>query len=319
MNDVLIALLAGAGFALLVVGFLQRKREQEDDLALILDLPYGEQDVAVESVSETRGTLVEGTVSLAGRMVDQLDAAGTLAVELERARIPLRAGEYVVVAASSGIVAACVLQLVTGQFLFAVVALVATPFLSWALVKRRIRRRKKKFETQLPGAMTLIAGSLGAGHTFLRSIQLMCEEAEAPLSEEFRRVVDETRLGDPVVDALERMAFRLDIRDLHWVVQAIRIQQTVGGKLGDLLHTLADFIYAREDVRREVDVLTAEGRISAWVLGALPVFLLFAIQVISPGYMKPMFQGAGYWILGATGLSVLAGVWVILRMVKIDV
>jgi tight adherence protein B len=319
MTHVLIALLAGAGFALVVVGFLQRKRENEDDLAQILDLPYGEQDVAVESISETRGSLVEGTVTLAGRMVDQLDASGNLTVQLERARIPLRVGEFVIVVASCGIVAACVLRLITGENLFAVLGLAAAPFFGVLLIRSRIRRRKKKFEAQLPGAMTLIAGSLSAGHTFLRSIQLMCEEAEPPLAEEFRRVVDETRLGDPLVDALERMAYRLDIRDLHWVVQAIRIQQQVGGKLGDLLHTLADFIYAREDVRREVDVLTAEGRISAYVLGALPVFLLFAIQVISPGYMKPMYQGAGFWVLGLTGLSVLAGIVVILRMVKIDV
>jgi tight adherence protein B len=148
---------------------------------------------------------------------------------------------------------------------------------------------------------------------------MMCEESEPPMSEEFARVVYETRLGDPVVDALERMAVRLDIRDLEWVVQAIRIQQTVGGKLADLLHTLADFIRAREEVRREVQVLTAEGRISAYVLGAMPVFLMFAVQVMNPGYMQPLLQGKGLLVLAATGLSVVTGVAVILKMVKIEV
>jgi tight adherence protein B len=147
----------------------------------------------------------------------------------------------------------------------------------------------------------------------------MCEESEPPLSEEFRRVVNETQLGDPLVDALERMARRLDIKDLVWVVQAIRIQQTVGGKLADLLHTLADFIRAREEIRREVRVLTAEGRISAWILGGLPVFLLLAIQTSSPKYMEPMFQGWGIAVLAATGASVAIGVGIILRMVKIDI
>src|SRR5205814_6894547 len=132
-------------------------------------------------------------------------------------------------------------------------------------------------------------------------------------------VVSATRLGDPVVDALERMARRLDIKDLQWVVQAIRIQQTVGGKLADLLHTLADFIRAREEVRREISVLTAEGRISAWVLGGLPVGLVLAVQVSDPGYMSPLLHGKGLFILAATGLSVVAGVGVILRMVKIEV
>ena len=148
---------------------------------------------------------------------------------------------------------------------------------------------------------------------------MMCEESEAPLSEEFGRVVSETQLGDPLVDALARMADRLEVRDLSWVVQAIRIQQTVGGKLADLLHTLADFIRSREEIRREVRVLTAEGRLSAWVLGALPVLLLLVVQVISPDYMRPMFHGWGLATLGATAASVAVGMGVILRMVKIDV
>jgi tight adherence protein B len=115
------------------------------------------------------------------------------------------------------------------------------------------------------------------------------------------------------------MAQRLQLRDLDWVVQAIRIQQTVGGKLADLLHTLADFIRAREEVRREVRVLTAEGRMSAWVLGGLPLFLLLAIQVIDPEYMKPMFQGWGIAVLAATAASVAIGTSIIFRMIKIEV
>jgi tight adherence protein B len=122
-----------------------------------------------------------------------------------------------------------------------------------------------------------------------------------------------------VVDALDRMAQRLEVRDVAWVVQAIRIQQTVGGRLADLLHTLADFIRAREEIRREVDVLTAEGRISAWVLGALPVFLLLAISVMNPGYMSSMFQGWGYIWLAGSAASVICGVIVINKMVKVEV
>jgi tight adherence protein B len=103
------------------------------------------------------------------------------------------------------------------------------------------------------------------------------------------------------------------------VVQAIRIQQTVGGKLADLLHTLADYIRAREDLRREVRVLTAEGRVSAWVLGALPVGVLFMIQVSNPGYMEPFYTGVGPLVLLGTGLSIVGGMAVILRMVKIEI
>ncbi len=131
--------------------------------------------------------------------------------------------------------------------------------------------------------------------------------------------MSETQLGDPLVDALARMAERLDIRDVDWVVQAIRIQQSVGGKLADLLHTLADFIRAREEIRREIDVLTAEGKISAYVLGALPPFLGLFIQVTNPGYLDPMFQGWGWFFLGGAAASIAAGMAIILRMVKVEV
>jgi tight adherence protein B len=316
---VFVMLFVGAGAALVIVGLLLRVRDREEALAEILDLPYGEHDVPVEAISETQSSLVTNTVGLAAKMVDQFDSKGAMSSTLERARILMRPGEYVVVTAASGVILASILVAVTGQWLFALAGLAAAALIAVGIPRRRIAKRRKAFEAQLPDAMTLIASSLSAGHTFLRAIQMMCEEAEAPLSEEFARVVSETRLGDPVVDAIERMAFRLQIRDLEWVVQAIRIQQTVGGKLADLLHTLADFIRAREEVRREILVLTAEGRISAWVLAALPVFLFFTIQVISPGYMQPLYQGWGLFVLGGTIAMVVAGVGIIFRMVRIEV
>jgi tight adherence protein B len=317
-TDTLFVMLAvGAGLALVVVGFLMRVRQREKSLAEILDLPYGERDVPIEAVTE-RG-LVEGTVQLAGRMVTQIDTKGAVASALEEAHIALRPGEFIIISIAAGLLLAAILVGITGQWLFGLIGVVVGPLGGIGFLKRKVSSRRRAFAEQLPDALSLIASSLSAGHTFLRAIQMMCEESEPPMSEEFARVVSETRLGDPVVDALDRMAKRLALRDLEWVVQAIRIQQTVGGKLADLLHTLADFIRAREEVRREVQVLTAEGRMSAWVLGGLPLFLLLVIQVISPGYMKPLYQGWGLAVLAATGLSVAVGTGLIFRMVKIEV
>ncbi|MGK2949615.1 MAG: type II secretion system F family protein [Acidimicrobiales bacterium] len=311
--------LVGGGLALLAVGLLSRVYEREEQLADILDLPWGEKDVDLAGTIDQHSTLVESTIGVAGRLIDQVDAKGNLLTRLERARLPIRPGEFVLFVLSGGIVLGAFIAAITTSVPFGIVAALASPFLGVAYLDRRAKKRTKKFEEQFPGALTLIASSLGAGHTFLRSIQLMCEEAEAPLSEEFARVVSETQLGDPLVDALERMAQRLDVRDVDWVVQAIRIQQTVGGKLADLLHTLADFIRAREEIRREIDVLTAEGKISAYVLGALPLFLGVFIQMTNPGYLDPMFRGWGLvWMGGAIG-SVVLGMVVILRMVKVDV
>jgi len=320
MSVTLFAMIAvGAGLAMVVGGLLWRVREREVALAEILDLPYGERDVRPEALTENYSPLVEGTIGLAGKMVTQFDEKGAMRAALERARVPMRPGEYILVCGAGGLVVAALLLGLTGTWVFALLGLGAAPLGGSLFIRRRITKRRKAFEAALPDALTLIASSLSAGHTFLRAIQMMCEEAEPPMSEEFARLVAETRLGDPVVDALARMAERLDIRDLDWVVQAIRIQQTVGGRLADLLHTLADFIRAREEVRRDVAVLTAEGRVSAWVLTAMPFFMLFAIQMMSPNYLAPMFHGMGLVVLGITGALMATGSAIIFRMTKIEV
>jgi len=319
MTTVIAAVLVGGGLALLAVGFLSRVYAREERLADILDLPYGEADVPLGQVIEQHSTIVDNLSQVAGRFVEQLDEKRSLATKLEKSRLPLRTGEFVVIVLAGALVLGAFGWAITSQWFCAVIGAALAIVIGNLYLDQRITRRRKKFEAQFPDALSLIASSLTAGHTFLRAIQLMCEESEPPLSEEFARVVNETQLGDPVVDALDRMAQRLDVRDVAWVVQAIRIQQTVGGKLADLLHTLADFIRAREEIRREVDVLTAEGRISAWVLGALPVFLLVAISVMNPGYMNSMFKGWGYVWLAGSAVSVMLGVIVINKMVKVDV
>jgi len=320
MNLTMLAVAAiVVGLALLAGGILWRARERDQALAEILDLPYGERDVEVTAVTEGYSPLVKGTIGLAGRVVEQIDQKGKMAVALERARIPVKPGEYAVISGAGTVALAAFVYGITGSWLFGAAALVCGPLIAAAVVKRRISKRRRAFEEQLPDALTLIASSLTAGHTFLRAIQMMCEESEPPLAEEFSRVVSETRLGDPVVDALARMALRLEIRDLDWIVQAIRIQQTVGGKLADILHTLADFIRARQEVRREVQVLTAEGRVSAYVLSAMAPLLLLMMQVTNPSYLSPMLHGVGLVVLLLTGVSVGIGTFIIFRMVKIEV
>jgi tight adherence protein B len=311
--------LVGGGLALLVTGLLTRAYERQERLADILDLPYGEQDVDLEGAIEQHSALVETTIGAAGKLIEQIDAKGALLTKLEKARIPVRPGEFILFAAAGGVVLAAFLTAITSSWVFGLAGLAATPLLASVVLNQRVSRRTKKFEQQFPDALTLIASSLSAGHTFLRAIQMMTEEAEPPISEEFARVVNETQLGDSLVDALERMARRLDIRDVDWVVQAIRIQQTVGGRMADLLHTLADFIRAREEIRREIDVLTAEGRVSAYVLGVLPPFLAVFIQTTNPGYLDPMFVGWGpVWLAGAAA-SIAIGMALIFRMIKVDI
>ncbi len=319
MTPLIAALAVGLGLALAVVAFLQRTKEREEDLARILELPFGERDVPVELVTESRAAILERGVSIAQHGLEQFNLIARVSAGLERARIPLRPGEFVLAAAGGGVGIGLLTWFLTGQLLLAAMAGIAAPYGAWTIVKIKVTRRRKAFEAQLPEALAILASSLQAGHTALRSVQSMVEESEAPLSEEFERVVAETSLGDPLVDALERMADRLEVPDLKWVVQAIRIQQTVGGKLADLLFTLAEFMRAREEIRREVRVLTAEGRLSAYVLGGLPLFVFGAVKTMNPGYLDPMLRAPGVFVLVGAGLSVFVGMAMIMKMVRIDI
>ena len=313
------ALAVGAGLAAVVVGTLRRYRERDEEIARILDLPYGEHDVPADLAVESRSAFIEPGVELVQGALEKMNLYARLAGDLERARIPILPGEFVLVAAVSALLGGALAQLLTARLFISVVVFVLMPFVCWKVVQIKVRRRANAFEQQLPEALSLIAGSLEAGHTFLRAVEMMVEECEPPLSEEFERLLSETRLGDPLMDALDRMNERLQIADLAWVIQALRIQQTVGGKLADLLQTLADFMRQREEIRREVRVLTAEGRLSGNILGALPLFFMGIMQMLNPDWMKPMFRGWGPAVLGASALSVMTGVAIIRKMARVDV
>lgn len=313
--QIIAALLVAAGMSTVVVALLLRARARERELMQILEMPFAEEDIVPEEVVQRLG-LLQPSAGLVDSMLERLDLAEAIARKLESARIPLRPGELGLgVALASAAVAMWLLAL-SNQLLFGILGLVATPLLASAWLNIRIGRREKAFEEQLPNSLSLIASSLQAGHTLLRAIQLLITESQPPISEEFERTVAETRLGVPLPDALLRMSERIQSRDFEWVVHAVKIQQTVGGELAELLFTLADFMRDREEVRREVRVLTAEGRLSAYILSALPLFVAGWVQLTNPEYLSALFSGMG--LVALTLGLVLSGVglWVILRMVK---
>jgi len=311
----LASVVAAVGVAVVTIGLLGRARRRDLALADILGLPYGEGDVDVKRVVADHGVVVAGTLGLAGKAVERWDGRGRLRERIERADLSLRPAELVVIAGSGGIVVGVAGAALTGLWWVVPIAVLLTPLGTRMVLDARARRRANRFSRQLPDALGLVASSMEAGHTFLRSIQLMSDEFDAPLSDEFGRVVAETQLGLPLVTSLERMAARIQLRDVDWMVQAIHIQQTVGGSLSDLLATLAEFMRARDEVRREIRVLTAEGRLSAWILGAMPILLFLAVSVVNPGYLEPMLQGWGLAWLGLTVVSMGVGMTLILRMV----
>lgn len=320
MGALVAAVLVGAGLAIAVVAMIMRVRHKQRSLAEILDDTMGTADVPVEVVSESpeRGELSALTVRIAG-IFGRIDTSGALEQRLDRASIPLRAGEYLVMSAGAALVLAVLVGVLIGNLIGSVVAIAVVAMIAWYLPSRRANKRVRQMQEQLPDALALMAASVEGGQTFQRSIDMYRRDARPPLSQELDRVMAEVAVGSDLVVALENMAERSGVEDLKWAVEAVRIQQSTGGRLAPILHTLAAFMRTRQEVRREVQTLSAEGRMSGYVLFAIPLFLVGALEMKDPSYLDPMLHGAGLIVLiGTAGLMAL-GFWIVRRMVNIKV
>jgi tight adherence protein B len=314
------AVLVGGGLSLAVMGMVMRVRTKQRTLAQILDDTMGTKEVPVEVVSESpeRGELSALTVRIAG-IFGRVDSHGALERRLERAAIPLRAGEYLVISSAIAAVLAVLVGVIVGSAVGSIVAIAVVAGIAWHLPTRQAGKRIKQIQEQLPDALALMSASVEGGQTFQRAIDMYRRDAKPPLSAELDRVMAEVAVGSDLVVALENMAERSGVEDLKWAVEAVRIQQSTGGRLAPILHTLADFMRTRQEVRREVQTLSAEGRMSGYVLFAIPIFLACALEVKEPSYLKPMEHGAGLVVLiGTCGLMAL-GFWIVRRMVNIEV
>jgi tight adherence protein B len=186
------------------------------------------------------------------------------------------------------------------------------------------RRRLSSFNNQLGDTINLLANSLRSGYSFLQSMELVSREAPAPMSVEFRRVVQEVGLGLSTEDALGNLMRRVPSDDLDLLITAVNIQMEVGGNLAQILETIGHTIRERVRIKGEIRVLTAQGRISAYVITGLPIALAIFITVINPSYMAPMFTfglpPTAWCCLPVTSLiMIVIGFFVIMKIVNIEV
>jgi tight adherence protein B len=193
-------------------------------------------------------------------------------------------------------------------------------FLPPTVLGQLAKRRKKKFMLQLPDTLSLLAGTLKAGYSFMQGVEAVSHEVEEPMGSELRRVVTEAQLGRPLEEALDASAERMASPDFSWAVMAVRIQREVGGNLAELLMTVAETMTARQRLRGEVAALTAEGRISAIVLGILPVGLGAILFVLNPEYMNVLLNDTlGRIMLGVACTSALLGFAWMKKIINIDI
>jgi tight adherence protein B len=244
-----------------------------------------------------------------------------LASKLDTAGMSFKPAEWVLLRAGVAVVGA-MLGLLIGSsnillgLIIIVAAIASPPF----YLKFKRASRLRAFAGNLPDTLQLMAGSLSAGLSLAQSIDTIVREGGEPIASEFRRVVIETRLGVQLEDSLEGVAERMESRDWEWVVMAIRIQRDVGGNLAELLLQVAETLREREFLRRHVRALSAEGRLSAYILGGLPpVFLLFLV-LTKPDYVHPLFSTPIGFILDiGMGVLLSVGVFWMSKVAKVDV
>lgn len=265
-------------------------------------------------LSPTKASRLTGSTERVSHLIDRAVERGgwspVRVTALERAGLTLRREDFILIVGGVAMAAAAIGLLLSG-LVVAILAAVATPFLAKLFLKFRAGRRQARFADQLDDSLQLMAGSLRAGHSLLRAIDAVSREAEAPASEEFARVINETRLGRDLGQALEQTAARMGSDDFSWTAQAVAIHRDVGGNLAEVLDSVAHTIRERNEIRRQVKALSAEGKLSAYVLMALPFGIAGFLSFSNPEYIGKLTQGlVGYAMLAvAIILLTVGGLW----------
>ena len=267
-----------------------------------------------------RSAVGRSALDLAERVVVRRGLEEVLGARLEAAGLPLRTAEWLLLHVGCAVGGGLLLLLLTAGALPAtVLGLVIGLAGPWLFLSLRRGRREKAFLAQLPNTLQLLAGGLRAGYSLPQAVDTVVRQAEPPMSAELQRALIEGRLGVPMEDALEHIGERLNSYDFSWVVMAIRIQREVGGNLAELLVTVADTLRERERLRRQVEVLSAEGRLSGIILGSLPVGFAAYLLVTRPDYLAPLLTPLGLvLVVVAVVLLAVGSLWVS-RVVKVEV
>ena len=295
----------------------------------------GQDGKAVATGSGSLQEMIQSSVAMASlnRVVEQRDFGANLARDIARADLKIKVSEFLAIWAAS-IVGIPLLMFVFSfglKPLGSPIALLVGALVGFMLPRLWLGRRKSgrlgAFNKQLPDTITLLANALRAGSSFLQAIELVVRESRPPVSTEFSRVIREVNLGLPFEQALENMVRRVRSDDLELMATAISIQHTVGGNLAEILDSIAYTIRERVRIQGEIKTLTAQQRLSGYVVGFMPIALGGFLFVAAPSFMEPMFKNppdvlglpAGVVILIFGGVMMFIGFMLIRKIVDIEV
>jgi tight adherence protein B len=312
----------GVGVAVLLSVLLTggRKEKQSTLVERQIDFYTGRpQEAQAAPPTRPQVNVRESAVAVAGKVVEKAGFEERLAQRLTAAGMSLTTAEWLLLHAGVVVISGLLgflLGTVVTMLLFLMLGAVGP----WAFLALKASRRLKTFGSQLPETLQLMSGGLSAGLSLAQAVDTVVREGSEPMASELRRALVEQRLGVEIEDALDGVAERMNSKDFAWVVMAIRIQREVGGNLAELLNTVAATMREREYLRRQVKTLSAEGRLSAYILIGLPPAIGVYLSMNRPEYLEPMYTTPLGWMMTAAACVLITiGALVMKTIVKVEV
>ncbi|CAB4952567.1 unannotated protein [freshwater metagenome] len=283
-----------------------------------LDAYFGGEGNGGKRKSDTTADLKGSAVALTDKVVSA-DLETRISQRLAGAGSALTASEWLLLHAGIAVGSALVGFVLSGPGL-AVLGLLLGIVVPWVYLKFRHSRRLNKFNAQLAETLGLMAGGLQAGLSLPQAIDSVVREGAEPMAGELRRALIEQRLGVDITDALEGVGQRMDSEDFDWIVMAIRIQREVGGNLAEILHTVSETLREREYLRRQVKALSAEGRLSGYILTGLPPLIGLYMMMVNPDYIALLYTTLpGFVLLAIAAFLLGLGSFAMSKLAKVEV
>lgn len=263
--------------------------------------------------------LGDRVTSMVDRSLARSQSWRRFAEQVEIAQLPLSAEAIAVVAGVAALLLGPFAAAVAQQPLLLVLTIVP-PLAARMVVGNRLRRIRRRFEEELPDNLQVLGSALRAGHGLSGALGVVVRDAVEPAHSEFERALSDERLGTPLEDALSTVAQRMESDDLEQVALVATLHRETGGNTAEVLDRVHDAVRERAELRRMVRSLTAEGRMTRWILTALPVVLILAIALLNRGYLSPLLDTNGGRVLLVVAAGMVGlGSYVIKRIIEIDV
>ncbi len=287
--------------------------------SLDLSLQNAQVDAGVGKRGATSSRRLHTTLRTIGARLEKIRPANTLDERMQQAGWPMLGSEFQAIMVGCGLIVGLLTGLLTLSPIHVVLGFIVGVVGCLMALTIRIQRRQKAFADQLEDMLNMTANALRAGFSFMQALDYIANEMADPVRSEVRRVVTDVNMGLPLEESLNNMTRRVNSPDFNLVVTAVLIQRQVGGNLARMLDTISGTINDRIRMRREVNTLTAQGKMSAWVVGGLPIFIGIVMQIIMPGYLDPIFTSEiGQIAAAVCAVLMLIGFIIIRSIVNIE-